>query len=639
MTLVNMALCNIKSKFKNYWTFFLSSTFSVFVLYIFLSIINNDRVKSELGGKKTFTMLFIVASCVIATFSAFFIWYANSFMIKSRKKEFALYMILGMSKKQAAWLAFIENLITIAAAFCAGIVLGLVFNKFFIMLLYQMIGVTGDVQFQFSIKALRACVYIFGCMFAVISVHSTMLIYGNNLIDLFNASSKGEKSLNVSYKTVLVEIISIVFLASGYFLAVQKLAINILLAPLVVTLVVVGTVLFFYETTSLIIYFSKRDEKNFFKGTKPITVCQLGYRYRGNAGTLSVIAVTTTIALCAVITCFGLINKVALNARSVRPFSVEYVNSDQNAATDKVFYSVLKQHEEISIRYKDNIKFIRLKTSNRFSDTKNNAIFILNQSKFNLINKHEGISRRVKLKSDEDCYFVQLANLAADKSVIGKTIKLNNRNLKYNFKVIGTDNKYFIALDHFTQTLIVKDSVYQSINNSINSKSKISITGYILKNDLLSKSFISDLTDKLPKENSLETFLENYSNGLKMVGMMAFIGVFIGIVFLTATGSIIYFKMVMEAQEDREKFIILKKIGLSSTEIKKAISKELIFLFGMPFVVAACNTYIASITLSKIMNVKIYVSFIICILVYAALYSIYYLITLNSYMKTTSEVN
>ncbi len=119
--------------------------------------------------------------------------------------------------------------------------------------------------------------------------------------------------------------------------------------------------------------------------------------------------------------------------------------------------------------------------------------------------------------------------------------------------------------------------------------------------------------------------------------MMAFIGIFIGLVFLTATGSIIYFKMIMEAQEDKNKFITLKKIGASEKEIKKAISEELFILFGLPFIVAVINSYVASIVLGKMMTLKIYKSFAIIILVYSVFYSGYYLITLKSYIKTISD--
>ncbi|MCB2340486.1 FtsX-like permease family protein [Clostridium estertheticum] len=633
MTLISMALNNIKKNFKNYWTFFLSSAFSVFVLYLFMSIVYNEDVKAKLGDMKSIMIVFIIAAYMIAAFSAFFIWYSNSFLIKSRKKEFATYMLLGMSKKQVVKLNIIENLITIAFAFCSGIILGLIFNKFFIMLLYVMIRVTGDVSFQISLEALKFCSIVFGAMFIIISIHGSKLIYRDNLIDLLNSSKKAEKGLKVSHLTMIISILSIVFLGYGYYIAIRNLAANILLTPIVVLLVIIGTILFFTSFTSLIIFFSKKNEKSLFKGTKLIYISQLYYRYKGNVGTLSVIAITTSVALCASIFCFGFFNKVEENSRNMRPFSIEYANGTNN--TDKIFENTIKNHKEISVVYKDNMEFFKVKTKDFLLG--NHEFLVLNESKFNEINSHEKSDMKINLKNDMDCNFVQVANFVSDKSVIGKEVKLSGGGSDYNLKITDTYKKSFMAIDDSKPTLIVKDSVYSQIKSTISKENTYKVTGYMLNNDFLSENFIKDLKIVIPQETKLLTFYENFMDGIKMMGILAFIGLFIGLIFVTATGGIIYFKMCMEASEDKNKFIILKNIGASKAEITKAISKELMILFGIPFVVATINTFAASIPIGKMVAVNITKEFIIIILVYAVLYSIYYLITLKAYIKIVSN--
>ncbi|MBU3092146.1 ABC transporter permease [Clostridium sp. CF011] len=633
MTLISMAVNNIRKNFKNYWTFFLSSTFSVFALYLFMSIVNNSDVKVQLGEMKSCMSIFIIAAYMIAAFSAFFIWYSNSFLIKSRKKEFATYMLLGMSKKQVVTLNIIENLITIFGAFCSGICLGLIFNKFFIMLLYVMIRVTGDVPFQISLEALKFCSIVFGAMFIIISIHGSKLIYRDNLIDLFNSSKKAEKGLKVSFLTLIISILSLVFLGYGYYMAIRKVAADIRLAPLIILLVVIGTILFFTSFTSLIIYISKKNEKSLFKGTKLIYISQLYYRYKGNVGTLSVIAVTTTVALCAMIFCFGLLNQVEENSRNMRPFSIEYANGTNN--TDKIFEDTIKNHKKVSVVYKDNMEFLKVKTKDYLLGS--HEFLVLNESKFNEINSHEKSDIKINLKNDRDCYFFQIAMAVTNKRVIGKEVKLMGGGSDYNLKITDTDMKYFMALDDSKPTFVVKDSVYSQIKNTISKENTYKVTGYILNNDFFSENFIKDLKSKIPSENKLLTFYEHFTDGITLAGMMAFSGLFIGLVFLTATGSIIYFKMSMEAEEDKNKFIILKNIGASKAEITKAISKELMILFGVPFVMATINSFAASIPIGKMVTINITKEFIIIILVYAVLYSIYYLITLKSYIKIISR--
>ncbi|MBU3186254.1 FtsX-like permease family protein [Clostridium estertheticum] len=633
MTLISMAVNNIKKNFKNYWTFFLSSTFSVFVLYLFISIVNNEDVKVKLGAAKSVIVIFIVAAFMIAAFSAFFTWYSNSFLIKSRKKEFATYMLLGMSKKQTVILNIIENLITIAFAFCSGIILGLIFNKFFIMLLYVMIRVTGDVSFQISLEALKFCSIVFGAMFIIISIHGSKLIYRDNLIDLLNSSKKAEKGLKVSHLTLIISILSIVLLGYGYYMAIRNLADNILLAPIVVLLVVIGTILFFTSFTSLIIYISKKNEKSLFKGTKLIYISQLYYRYKGNVGTLSVIAITTSVALCAAIFCFGFFNKVEGSSRNYRPFSIEYANGTNN--TDKIFENTIKNHKEISVVYKDNMEFFKVKTKDFLLGS--HEFLVLNESKFNEINSHEKSNIKINLKNDKECYFFQLSNLVPNKNIIGKDVSLGVGGSDYNLKITDTDMKCFIAMDDSKPTFIVKDSVYSQIKSTISKENTYKVTGYMLNNDFLSENFIKDLKNVIPQETKLLTFYEHFTGSMKIMGILAFIGAFIGLIFVTATGSIIYFKMCMEASEDKNKFIILKNIGASKAEITKAISKELMILFGVPFVVATINTFAASIPIGQIFAVNITKEFIIIILIYAVLYSIYYLITLKAYIKIVSN--
>ncbi|ENK0836946.1 ABC transporter permease [Clostridium botulinum] len=634
MTLFSIALNNIKNNFKNYWTFFLSSTFSVFVLYLFISIVNNNSIKSEFEGKQMLTLLFIVASYITAIFSSYFVWYSNSFLIKARNKEFALYMILGMSKMQTFVLSFIENFITTVGAFFLGITLGLIFNKFFLMLLYTMIGAHGDVKIQLSLKAFGVCFVVFGFMFILISIHSFILMHKGNIIELFNASKKTEKDLKVSFITSFIALLSIIFLGVGYYIAIKKITFNINLAYVVVLLVVIGTILFFIGVTSCIIYFSKKNEKNLFKGTKLIAISQISYRFKSNVSTLSVISVTTTIALCAMIACFGLFDKVEENTRYVRPFSVEYIKG--NDRIDKTFQDTVKKHKEVSVKHNKNIELLEVKVKVSFYSNIN-TFFIINESQFNKVANSEKTNRRVTLKNSTDCYFFQMKDFAANKSVIGETIELMSKNKKYNLKISGTDMKYFIGMEHFKETFVVKDIVYNEIKSTISKEKVFKIAGYTFENEYFLKDFIQDLKKQIPPKNNLLTYYESYSYGLKITGMMAFIGIFIGLVFLTATGSIIYFKMIMEAQEDKNKFITLKKIGASEKEIKKAISEELFILFGLPFIVAVINSYVASIVLGKMMTLKIYKSFAIIILVYSVFYSGYYLITLKSYIKTISD--
>ncbi|MCD2348755.1 FtsX-like permease family protein [Clostridium guangxiense] len=634
MTLCKMAVSNIKSNFKNYWAYFLSSSFSVFVLYLFISITYNKNVQNTLGKMKSSMILLKIGLGLVILFSVFFIWYSNSFFIKARKKEFATYMLLGISKKQVAFLNFFENLMITLMSFLSGIILGIVFNKFFIMLLFELMRTKGIAEFQFSLKAFDSSFIVFTIIFCIISIHGHFVISRSSLIDMFNASKKIEKGLKISMLTLAMSVVSFIFMSFGYYLAIKKLGDNIILAPKVVLLIVIGTILFFTAITAVIINIMKKNEPYIFKGIRLIPISQIYQRYRGNVGSLSIITVTTTIALCALLFCFGGFNKSIENARNLCPFSVEYVNGNQNS--DKIFNDALKEHKEVSVKNKAVINFVIVTANGPFYNNKSD-VSILNQSKFNKINSYEGVNRKVNL-NDNECYYVALDTMSGNpKGNINKNISFKFGNKDYNLNITNSDTKNFIAIDHCREIVIVSDKVYKNIKRVARAGNFFNVTGYILKNDFRAEKFTNELQRDMPKEDSLATFYEHYTSGMKIMGVLAFTGLFIGILFVMATGSIIYFKMSMEAKEDKKNFMILRKIGVSKHEIKKAVLIENLILFGVPFLLASLNTYAASFSISKLMELKIVKEYVIIMLAYLFIYSIYYLITVKDYLRTVNE--
>lgn len=633
MTIFNISLANIKKNFRNYFSYFLASTFSVFVVYLFSSIINNSAIQDQLGGSKKFLMSFNAALDIIIIFSAFFIWYSNSFFIKARKKEFATYMLLGMSKKQVSRLNFFENIIIALMSLLTGIVLGIIFTKFFIMLLFFIMKTPGTVNFQFSFKALETTLIVFFIIFGIISIYGAILIRKSKLIDLFNAARKKQKMIKASLLTGILGIISLICMFYGYYIAIKELTYDFFKLPVAMVLIIIGTILFFTSTVSVIIFIGKKNEKSLYKGTKLISSSQLSYRYSSNVGALSIIAITTTVALSALILCVGTYIKAEDNSRYMRPNSVEYYNVN---SADSKFESILKKHSEVSVKYENNICLLDVNGKNPNSKLAED-FYIIGESKFNKIRNDEKNGALAKLKNSNECYFVQIQTLMAGSSPVGKSAELNASSGNYKLKVVASDDKIFLALDHAKDALVVKDSVFNKLKASTEDKNIINLKGYGLKDDFKASKLAYDLQNNMPKESNVLTFYEHYRESMKLLGIMAFIGLFLGIIFITATGSIMHFKVAVEAREDKSKFETLRKIGVSKKEIKSAVSKELRLLFGMPMVVAAINGYPATVGLGNMTDIKLVNVYFAILIVYILVYFVYYLVTLNSYMKIIAE--
>ena len=171
MGLINIAIKNIKRNFYNYFLYFVSMIFSIMIYFIFTSIQYNTQVQEVVGSSITFSTVFKAASIVIAIFVAIFIWYSNSFFIKKRKKEVALYSLLGIRKKQIARMLFYENIVMGTAALAAGILMGSLFSKLFIMLLIRLMGFSANIIFMIPLKAVLNTSVVFIILFLITSIH------------------------------------------------------------------------------------------------------------------------------------------------------------------------------------------------------------------------------------------------------------------------------------------------------------------------------------------------------------------------------------------------------------------------------------------------------------------------------------
>ena len=428
--------------------------------------------------------------------------------------------------------------------------------------------------------------------------------------------------------TYIIGLLAIVFLAYGYL---QSAKINTYGSYVwsVIFFVCVGTVLLFTSLISILIWLAKRNEKRLYSGTRLIPVSQLYHRYRGNVGVLSTISITTTVALCAVLALCGIYNKNAQIAHQYRPFSVEYIGSSQ---ADKVFNGVLDNHSEIKIKSKTVLNPIIIKTQGSYSG---GSYLVLPESELLAADAAQNSSRKVSLKNDGECYFVQ--NKSGSKDVIGKSIKLNYLNTQSALTVAGTDTDYYVAFDNFEQTLVVKDDLYNKMKKDSSLK-RYEITGIELQNDSAAGNFVSELQKKMPQASNMMSYNEEINSLNKIMGIMLFIGIFIGLLFLTASCSILYFKTAMEAHEDKEKFATLIKIGISGKQLRSGIAKELAVIFGAPFAVAAVNTLVATVPMKNVMEINgIMGAYGVIVLVYALLYGIYYLVSVGKYIKTVTN--
>lgn len=644
MTLFDIAYKNIKRNFQNYFLYFTSMVFSIMIYFTFTSIQYNDQVIKLVSSSMKIDNTFKASAVVIAIFSAMFIWYSNSFFTKKRKKEVALYSILGVKKKQIARMLFYENIVMGLMALAVGILIGTLFSKLFVMILINLMGFSIPIKFAIIPKAIMQTTFVFLIIFVITAVHGYVLIYRFKLIDLFKAEKTGQKEPKAS---PIFAGISIILIGYGYYLSHHIT--KDYHAIIVLGTTIIGTYILFSSFIVFAIKIAKKNKSRYFKGINMIGTSHLLFRIKGNSRSLATIAVLSA----STITAMGAVAALSYDQKtqigSEAPFSFVYYNLQKDKSLDEKVDEMIGKYPKNKLVSCANVEFIKIKgkeedvEKNRGEAKNKSTGFneveygIISESNFNEVIKARGISAKVPFNSDKCILFVPFFNKQYMNSYTGKKILLPLKNEEIQLKIADFKDYPLINTLFYRDILVVKDDLYKRLYNE---KSVVALRALNVENQKESKELTESLNSIIPKISTeygqvdgISSYYYSYSMTMTSFGSLLFIGGFLSLVFLICTGSVIFFKQLSEATEDKERYKILKNIGVNKNEIRASIAKQLLIVFGLPLTVGISHSLVALFILKPVMKTNILYPIFITIGVYILIYFGYYVLAVNSYCK------
>lgn len=645
MTLFNIAIRNVKKNFYNYFLYFASMIFSIMIYYTFTSIQYNEQVLQIAGASQKVDVALNASSIIIAIFSAIFIWYSNSFFTRKRKKEIGLYSLMGVKKKQIGRMLFYENTAIGTLALGAGILIGSLLSKLFAMLLVRLMGFDAAIRFVIIPKAILNTVIVFAILFLVTSIHGYTIIYRFKLLELFRAEKTSEREPKGS---LFLAVLSVILIVGGYWWYINGLnytsdIIFIIFPTLAV--VVIGTYLLFSSLAVFIIKLSKRNRRKYFKGINMIGTSQLLYRIKSHSRTLATIAVlsASTLTALSVITSMY----YDMNMKMDNKYHFTYAYFSKNKDLDKKVEEAINKYPENKLLKSVEVETIRVRGSypkTSRNSSKEGNIYLIPETKYNEVAKARGIDG-LRLNSSDETYIVDEWHVKKlNESYTGKITSINIDGEKKSLKVIDFTNETLFNQLMLPQFIVVKDDVF---NQAYDNGKMFRLKLYITDNKKDSKEQTEEISTIIDKEGLNEypfghgytSYYENYSLNLNYTGLTIFIGAFIGLVFLAATGSIIFFKQLSEANDDKDRYRILRNIGVNRGEIKRSIAKQMLTVFLLPLTVGAVHSLVAVYLLSIFLGAELYLPVGLTIGIYSIIYLVYYIFTVNSYNKiVTSRV-
>jgi len=613
--------------------------FSIMIYYTFVSLQYSTEVQSGIESSVSISSVFMIASIILILFVAVFVLYSNSFFIRRRKKEVGLYSLLGLRKKTIGKILFYENLLLGVIALAIGIVLGALFSKLFTMILLRLLDSAIDISFSISIEAIINTTIVFALLVLFTSFQSYRLIYRFQLIELFQAEKKGEQAPQAS---MIAAGLAFILLICSYWLAfhpmttTEEMAINL---GMIMVGTIVGTYLLFRFLTPYLLKISKKNKFYYYRGVNLITISHLLYRLKANTSALTIVALLNAIALIAISIGYSMYYSNQQNTSIESPFSYMYVST--NKSFDDQVQKIILMNAKHPLRAQLDIPVIEVKgdisNPEMQSYLEGFPIKFISESTYNRVSAALNRKTTIQLSGNQvDGIQPYLTDYSSsDYQGHTTTIQLPNEKVKLTFQTMLKDRILNWSYPDFC--LVISDTLFNKIAKQI---TPLTYKAYKVENEQTSKE-TSDKLTQLADEKGIQvmTFYSVYREGLESGGLNLFILGFLGLVFLAATGSIIYFKQLTEAHIDQKHYEILRKMGLSKRYIQATIKKQTLFIFSLPLIIGILHSLMILQALSGINLItgNLIVPIVLSMIAYVIIYLGYYLLTLKSFHKVINN--
>ena len=661
-----MALSNIKKNGKLYIPYIITSVLTVMMFFMVNSLVNSDSVAKMEDGENIISLLNI-ALAVSYIFSAIFLFYTNSFLMKRRKKEIGLYNILGMEKRHISIVMFCENVFVAIISLATGIILGIVFGKLMFLVLMKLIKSDSIPAFAVPINSIIQTVLFFLGVFIATFLYNIIKVYRTKTIELLHGGEIGEKEPKTK---LIMAILGLALVGGGYYFAltiesVMK-AINFFFVA--VLFVVIGTYLLFTAGSIAFIKLLKKNKKFYYKTGHFTSVSGMLYRMKQNAVGLANICVLSTVVLIAVATTVSLYAGMQDSLDSSYPKEQNILASFNDDSAVNVIEERIDQYvKNHNANVKNKFSYMdiffngSLNENNEFltnggkgilsSNSENEQVCnLMTVSDFNSIT-----GSNYSIENSDSIIFAANENINDDGTF---SIKTDEGKLTYKIdKKIPADGVIQDGLSGVIKcyVVIVKDmnevnNIRKFVYNTEEDKYYNKLTYNIYFDTDLSEEDSKALSNDITKDDGMyngETLYYISCNNRydmasalsQMYGGLLFLGCFVGILFLMATVLIIYYKQISEGYEDRSRFEIMMKVGMSHEEVKKTIKSQILMVFFIPILVAIIHVAVSFRIVKMLMSVLslgnnstlFIMSTVVTVVVFFVIYAIVYAITARAY--------
>ena len=612
----------------------------------------------EMRGGSSIQFTLQLGLIVVTLASAIIVLYANSFVMKNRSKELGIYGMLGLEKRHLISMTFKELLIFGLVTVTAGIGIGALFDNLIFALLLKLSKMKVELVATFQWSVVLSILLVFGFIFLVIVFLNAIRIIRMDALQLSREKAKGEKKGRF---LVFQTILGLLSLGSGYYLA-QSVT-NALLAIstffLAVILVILGTYLLFNAGITVFLKMLKKNKKYYYKPNNLISVSNLIFRMKKNAVGLATIAILSTMVLVTMSAATSIYNGSENIKKLLYPHDMSI--SGQNVEVEDLdkLLTQYASEKNLTISNKDVLSYASFGLSSQegtkltiFEKGQNNVmpktVFLV----FDQKDYEKMTGQKLNLTNNEVGLFAKNDGLKGQKA-----FSLNNQNytikeaIQQDFLRDHVANQYVLLISDYNYLVVsnLQDFLDKYQDSAIYTQLYGGMDVTASKEEQLKLSddfdaYVNNFSHNLKNENGMvygaNIASESTVEMNALFGGVLFIGIFLSIIFMVGTVLVIYYKQISEGYEDRERFVILQKVGLDQKQIKQTINKQVLTVFFLPLAFAFLHLAFAYHMLSLILKVvgvvdsamMLSVTLSICG-IFALVYVLIFMITSRSYRK------
>lgn len=667
-----LALAGVQKNKKLYLPYILTCTGMVMMCYI-VSFLQTSPVFGSLPGGDTVQAFLGLGFGVMAVFSLLFLFYTNAFLVRRRKMEFGLYNILGMDKKNLALVLGIESLLVTGVTLLAGLFCGVLFSKFAELGIIKLLNGQADFRFSVSPQSLGYTALLFLGIYLLLYLNTLRQLHLANPIALLHSENTGEKPPKGN---ALLALLGAVLLAGAYVLAVsiEDPLSAMLWFFVAVIMVIFATYLLFISGSVTLCRLLQKNKRYYYKTRHFVSVASMRFRMKRNGAGLASICILCTMVLVMISStaCLYIGKEDSLRQRFPRNYNLNvYVESLEMLYGEPVrqsldaLDSVCENHgyaPQNVLSYPtaafagymqgdrvllDEADFTSAPTTTNLSDFW--QFFIISLEDYNRL---MGASETLA-ENEVMVYVTKGQSYTAPTLTIGTDAPLQVKKQAESFVDNGVDAMQVMA----SMYIIVPD--FDAAVEWLSAQQAVAELNYIYAFDL---SCSDDAQIALQEEmdaalTAIETQAgEDSGFALQLEGVAAersffyglygglfFLGILLGIVFVFAAVLIIYYKQVSEGYEDRSRFEIMQKVGMTRREIRRSVNSQVLTVFFLPLALAGVHLGFAFPLIRKLLLIFSLTNFhllilvtVCCYLIFALFYTLVYRATSRAYYAIVS---